>query len=101
MKFLTIFKTAGRLACCLTAALTALGSIHLAAGQSVNLNEREIVWNMPAYDKTKPTALIIADPKSTEMFDMLAPFYIFSSSGKMKVFFVSKEIAPFLFKMAI
>ena len=98
MKFLKIFKTAGRLACCLTAALTALGGIHLAAGQSVNLNEREIVWNMPAYDKTKPTALIIADPKSTEMFDMLAPFYIFSSTGKMNVFIVSKEKAPVLIK---
>ncbi|RWY53855.1 DJ-1/PfpI family protein [Mucilaginibacter gilvus] len=51
-------------------------------------------WKKPAYDPSKKTVLIIADNKVTEMFDMLAPFYLFNTTGKLNVFIVAKEKAP-------
>jgi putative intracellular protease/amidase len=41
---------------------------------------------------------IIADNKVTEMFDMLAPFYPFNTTGKLNVYIVAKEKAPVLIK---
>lgn len=51
-------------------------------------------WKKPAYDASKKTVFIIADNKMTEMFDMLAPFYLFNTTGKLNVFIVAKEKAP-------
>ncbi|MDB5126873.1 DJ-1/PfpI family protein [Mucilaginibacter sp.] len=51
-------------------------------------------WKKPAYDPSKKTVFIIADNKMTEMFDMLAPFYLFNITGKLNVFIVTKEKVP-------
>ncbi|WP_295720364.1 DJ-1/PfpI family protein [Mucilaginibacter sp.] len=55
-------------------------------------------WKKPSYDATKKTVFIIADNKVTEMFDMLAPFYLFNATGKLNVYIVAKERAPVLIK---
>jgi transcriptional regulator GlxA family with amidase domain len=55
-------------------------------------------WKKPAYDAAKKTVFIIADNKMTEMFDMLAPFYLFNATGKLNVYIVAKEKAPVLIK---
>lgn len=48
----------------------------------------------PQYDETKKTVFIIADSKMTEMFDMLAPFYVFNATEQLNVFIVSKDETP-------
>jgi transcriptional regulator GlxA family with amidase domain len=54
--------------------------------------------SLPAYDKTKKTVFIIADHKLTEMFDMLAPFYLFNATERANVYIVSKSKIPVLIK---
>jgi putative intracellular protease/amidase len=50
------------------------------------------------YDAAKKTVFIIADPKLTELFDMLAPFYLFNTTGKANVYIVAKDKIPVLIK---
>jgi len=53
---------------------------------------------LPVYDPAKKTVFIIADHKLTELFDMLAPFYLFNATGKANVYIVAKEKTPILIK---
>lgn len=53
---------------------------------------------LPVYDPAKKTIFIIADDKLTELFDMLAPFYLFNATGKANVYIVAKEKTPILIK---
>lgn len=46
------------------------------------------------HDETKKTVLIIADAQMTEMFDMLAPFYVFNATEQLNVYIVSKDETP-------
>jgi transcriptional regulator GlxA family with amidase domain len=71
----------------------------IALGQfSPYAGDNRFDWKKPAYDATKKTVFIIADNKMTEMFDMLAPFYLFNATGKLNVYIVSKQKAPVLIK---
>jgi transcriptional regulator GlxA family with amidase domain len=60
--------------------------------------ESRIKSVLPGYDQAKKTVFIIADPKLTEMFDMLAPFYLFNATEKANVYIVAKEKTPILIK---
>ncbi|ULQ50757.1 DJ-1/PfpI family protein [Flavihumibacter fluvii] len=53
---------------------------------------------LPVYDPAKRTIFIIADDKLTELFDMLAPFYLFNATEKANVYIVAKEKTPILIK---
>jgi putative intracellular protease/amidase len=55
-------------------------------------------WRKPEYDASKKTVFIIADNKLTEMFDMLAPYYLFNTTGKVNVYIIAKEKAPIQIK---
>ncbi|WP_081701451.1 DJ-1/PfpI family protein [Algoriphagus marincola] len=46
------------------------------------------------YNDTLKTVILIADHRSTEIFDLLSPYYLFSSSGEANVYIVSKEEQP-------
>lgn len=48
------------------------------------------------YDSTKKTVVIVADYKLTELFDMLAPYYLFNETGKANVYIVAKSNTPIL-----
>lgn len=48
----------------------------------------------PTFDSSKKTVFIIADNKQTEMFDMLAPFYVFNATEQLNVCIVAKSDAP-------
>ena len=54
--------------------------------------------NTPIYEPSKKTVVIIADNKMTEIFDMLAPFYLFNTTGKANVLIIAKEKTPILVK---
>lgn len=55
-------------------------------------------WKLPVNDATKKNVFIIADNKVTELFDMLAPFYLFNATGKANVYIVAKMKKPVLIK---
>ncbi|WP_018611715.1 DJ-1/PfpI family protein [Segetibacter koreensis] len=50
----------------------------------------------PAFDSAKKTVVIIADNDGTEMFDLMAPFYLFSATKKANVYVVSEKKARIL-----
>jgi len=47
-----------------------------------------------SFDTTKKNVFIVADNKVTELFDMLAPFYLFNATGKANVYIITKYKAP-------
>ncbi|MEI9810247.1 MAG: DJ-1/PfpI family protein [Bacteroidota bacterium] len=53
---------------------------------------------LPAYSAAKKNVFIIADAKMTELFDMLAPFYLFNATGQANVYIISKDESPILIK---
>jgi putative intracellular protease/amidase len=56
----------------------------------------DFAWARPPLDSAKKTVIIIADNDGTEMFDLLAPFYLFNASGKANVLVVAERKAPVL-----
>lgn len=48
----------------------------------------------PSFDPDKKTVFVIADSKMTEMFDMLAPFNLFNTTGQLNVYIVAKDETP-------
>lgn len=54
----------------------------------------EVRYPLVKFDSLKKTVLIIADNKGTEIFDLIAPYYLFSMTGKANLFIVSKEKNP-------
>jgi putative intracellular protease/amidase len=84
-----------------------LGFIFLKAYRPIgNFVKRPSPWSgnsiinsdLPQYDSNKNTVFIIADYKLTELFDMLAPFYLFNATKKVNVYIVAKEKTPILIK---
>jgi transcriptional regulator GlxA family with amidase domain len=59
-------------------------------------DSRNLAWSKPKLDSTKKTVVIVADNDGTEMFDMMAPFYLFNASGKANVLVVAERKAPVL-----
>lgn len=71
----------------------------IAMGQlSPYAGDNRFEWRKPKYDPSKRTVFIIADNKLTEMFDMLAPYYMFNATGKLNVYIIAKERAPIQIK---
>jgi transcriptional regulator GlxA family with amidase domain len=50
--------------------------------------------NLPSFDTARKTIFIVADNKGTEIFDILAPFYLFSLTGKASPYIIAKETSP-------
>ena len=69
-----------------------LNNVPLYKG-TLNLN-----FPSPNYDKSKKTVLIIADNNWTEMFDMMAPYYLFSATQKANVYIVAERKYPIAMK---
>lgn len=56
----------------------------------------EFAWNGFAPIKDKKTIFIVADNNGTEMFDLMAPFYLFNVTEKANVYIVSEKKTPIL-----
>lgn len=56
--------------------------------------ENNFDYRSPAYDSTKKTIILVADNQGTEIFDMLAPFYLFSMTQKANVYIVAQKKYP-------
>jgi putative intracellular protease/amidase len=53
-------------------------------------------WQQPKTDSTKKTIFILADNAGTEIFDLMAPFYLFNATEKSNVYIVAEKKAPVL-----
>ncbi len=58
-------------------------------------------YSVPSYDSMKKTVVVIANNDGTELFDMMAPFYLFNATGKANVYIVAKNKAPITIKKGI
>jgi transcriptional regulator GlxA family with amidase domain len=67
-------------------------------GPSIWSGDNMIKSIAPEYDSGKKTVFVIADHKLTEMFDMLAPFYLFNATEKANVYIVANEKTPIWIK---
>jgi putative intracellular protease/amidase len=56
--------------------------------------ENDFDYKEVKFDPAKKTVIIIADHKGTEMFDMLAPFYLFNATEKANVYIVAEKKYP-------
>ena len=53
------------------------------------------------FDAVKKNIFIIADNDGTEMFDMMAPFYLFSSTGEANVYLVAEHKSRIVVKRGL
>ncbi len=58
-------------------------------------------YSRPSYDKSKKTVVIIADKDGTEMFDMLAPYFLFNCTEKANVFIVAEKFEPIIVRKGL
>ncbi len=65
-----------------------LGKVHSYKGR-VDFN-----WKSPVFDRSKKTIMIIADNDGTEIFDLMAPFYLFNATEKANVYVVAEKKYP-------
>lgn len=56
--------------------------------------ENSFNYFKPDYNKTKKTVVIVADNKGSEIFDLMAPFYLFNKTGKANVYIVAQDKYP-------
>ena len=62
--------------------------------QTVYKGHKDFNWQQPAMDTSKKNVFIVADNDGTELFDMMAPFYLFNETGKANVYIVAKNKYP-------
>jgi putative intracellular protease/amidase len=58
-------------------------------------------YKTPKYDPSKKTVFVIADNDGTEMFDMMAPFYLFCATEKANVYIVAEKKSPVVVKRGL
>lgn len=51
-------------------------------------------WQQPKSDASKKNVFVVADNEGTELFDMMAPFYLFNETGKANVYIIAKNKYP-------
>ncbi len=51
-------------------------------------------YKLPSFDPLKKTVVVIANNDGTEMFDMMAPYYLFNTTEKANVYIVAKTNSP-------
>src|SRR5688572_22181744 len=65
------------------------------------LGKNNFSYQLPAYDSLKKTVVIVANNEGTELFDMLAPFYLFNATDKANVYIVAKNRSPIVIKKGL
>ncbi|MFB6456903.1 DJ-1/PfpI family protein [Chitinophaga sp. Hz27] len=54
--------------------------------------------SQPGYVSTKKSIILIADTEGTEIFDLLAPYYLFSATEQANVYVVAEKKAPVIIR---
>src|SRR6476661_2685024 len=60
--------------------------------------KNNFTYQLPTYDISKKTVVIVANNEGTELFDMMAPFYLFNATEKANVYIVAKNKYPIVVK---
>jgi transcriptional regulator GlxA family with amidase domain len=68
----------------------------VAQGLKVYSGKDDFKWSHLTSDKGKMNVFIIASNDGTEMFDLMAPFYLFNATERANVYVVSEKKAPIL-----
>ncbi len=63
--------------------------------------DNNFTYQLPAYDKSKKTVVIVANHDGTELFDMIAPYYLFSATEKTNVYIAAQNKFPVVVKKGI
>ena len=63
--------------------------------------ENNFDYRSPAHDSTKKTIVLVADNQGTEIFDLLAPFYLFSLTQKANVYIVAQKKYPVIIRKGL
>src|SRR4051794_45102 len=58
----------------------------------------DFLYQAPGHDSLKKTVVIIANNEGTELFDMMAPYYLFNATGEANVYIVAKNKYPVVVK---
>lgn len=56
--------------------------------------KNEFNYNKPLHDPERKTVVLVADNDGTEIFDLLAPFYLFNETEKANVYIAAQEKQP-------
>src|SRR6476660_8528054 len=60
--------------------------------------KNNFTYQLPTYDSSKKTVVIVSNNEGTELFDMMAPFYLFNATEKANVYIVAKNKVPIVVK---
>lgn len=73
--------------------LLVIGCQPIREFQTFDTYRRETTYTQktPVYDATKKTVVIIADNLGTEIFDLLAPYYLFNATGRANVYILAPD----------
>ncbi|WP_326990932.1 DJ-1/PfpI family protein [Chitinophaga sp. 212800010-3] len=52
----------------------------------------------PGFDPAKKTVVLVADNEGTEIFDLMAPYYLFHATGKANVYVVAEKKQPVIMR---
>ncbi|WP_170137838.1 DJ-1/PfpI family protein [Chitinophaga dinghuensis] len=55
----------------------------------------------PAFNPAKKTVIIIADNEGTEIFDLMAPYYLFNATEKANVYIVARDKTPVILRKGL
>src|SRR6476661_2987730 len=63
--------------------------------------KNDFTYQPPAYDSSKKTVVVIANNDGTELFDMMAPYYLFNATEKANVYIIAKNKFPITVKKGL
>ena len=63
--------------------------------------DNSFLYNKPAIHPDRKNVVIVADNEGTEIFDMLAPFYLFTSTALCNVFIVAEKKYPIIVRKGL
>lgn len=58
-------------------------------------------YHLPTFDGAKKNVIIVANNDGTELFDMMAPYYLFNATEKANVYVVAKNKFPIVIKKGL
>src|SRR5690349_7300482 len=63
--------------------------------------DNKFTYEPPKYDSALKTIVIVANNEGTELFDMMAPYYLFNATLKANVYIVAKNKVPIVVNKGI
>lgn len=101
MKKKTLWKTAIIMAAVIVLLFNACAPLREFGKTPDYKGTNNFSYQLPVYDSSKKTVVIVANNDGTELFDMIAPFYLFNATDKANVYIVAKKKFPIVVKKGV